>query len=604
LDTITEQKSSIEDAGRGAFATRAMSKGSVVSASPLVSITQQQVLEIQNAADKGNATHQLLWNYCYGHRKAEILLCPTTQAAMINHDSGKANVVIRWATKDRQDYTVGSLDELAVNQTEMESYNTRLMFEYVATRDIQAGEELYLDYGSEWEEALKDHVEHGSSQRGSRYVSAKVMSEESRPIVKSAHSSMLNHSLECNIYPNVFAPPDSSGWEEFTSNQAVDKKNWAHQFKAWYKYNDFAAWYPCRVIEANSQRGVYDIEMMIKPISALRVGRRYRNVPRNRIRFADGLYQSDQHLAWSFRHYIPIPDSIFPLRWREDYKTAKSWNLGTLSDVETTKALVTSYEKALREAKCGAYIAKSNIPNAGFGTYTAIDIPAGGIPISTTLPVVPSFLSAEIEKDHWPGRDYVWSGEAFGSVYDGEPSMLAVLFGALANAHAGITNLEQDPGTWDPVLDRTRDPGAGAISDYVGYSFISMHPVSAGEELFVSYGENWFLGREQFAEVPMKGDFGEADTILAAVWSLASMDGSLMKDKDIPVFLRLIRDRLLDPSRIRIKSALNAAQSKKDLRHIVERNGTATATVQSRLPEWLDENGKKSGSIRVQKVNS
>ncbi len=132
-------------------------------------------------------------------------------------------------------------------------------------------------------------------------------------------------------------------------------------------------WYPCRVIAAKSQRGVYDIDMIIKPISACRIGRRYWNVPRNRIRFADGLYQLDQHLAWSFCHYIPIPDSIFPLRWREDYKTAKSWNLATLSNIKPTNALATSYEKTLREAKCGVYIARSNIANAGYGTYTAID---------------------------------------------------------------------------------------------------------------------------------------------------------------------------------------------------------------------------------------
>jgi hypothetical protein len=160
--------------------------------------------------------------------------------------------------------------------------------------------------------------------------------------------------------------------------------------------------------------------MIIKPISARRIGCRYRNVPRNRIRFADGLYQSDQHLAWSFRHYIPIPDSIFPLRWREDYKTAKSWNLGTLSNIKPTNALATSYEKALREAKCGVYIAWSNIANAGYGTYTAIDIPAGGLTISTTLPVVPSFTSP---KEHWPGGDYVWSGLSFGSVYEGQPTI-------------------------------------------------------------------------------------------------------------------------------------------------------------------------------------
>jgi hypothetical protein len=128
--------------------------------------------------------------------------------------------------------------------------------------------------------------------------------------------------------------------------------------------------------------------------------------------------------------------------------------------------------------------------------------------------------------------------------------MIAPLFGAMSNSHAGIANLVIDPGTWDPVFDRTRDPGAGAISNYVGYSFQSSYPVSAGEEMFISYGNIWYvigiicivstkgtsltrnvlsrwLGRPQFAEVPMKKNFDEADGILASVWSLLAEKKSM-----------------------------------------------------------------------------
>jgi hypothetical protein len=195
--------------------------------------------------------------------------------------------------------------------------------------------------------------------------------------------------------------------------------------------------------------------------------------------------------------------------------------------------------------------------------------------------------------------------------------MIAPLFGAMSNYHAGIANLVIDPGTWDPVFDRTRDPGAGAISNYVGYSFQSSYPVSAGEEMFISYGNIWYvigiicivstkgtsltrnvlsrwLGRPQFAEVPMKKNFDEAGGILASVWSLlASIEAAAIKEKDISTLLRLIRDRLIDPTLIRTKSALNGVQSIDDLQHAFGRNGTARATVQARSPEWLDENGKK-----------
>jgi hypothetical protein len=84
------------------------------------------------------------------------------------------------------------------------------------------------------------------------------------------------------------------------------------------------------------------------------------------------------------------------------------------------------------------------IPNAGFVTYTTIGIPAGGIEISRTFPAVPSFNTND-NKDHGHGNGCAWSVSPFGSaVYDGKPSMLAILFGGLSNTHTDITNLRQD----------------------------------------------------------------------------------------------------------------------------------------------------------------
>jgi len=33
-----------------------------------------------------------------------------------------------------------------------------LSFEYVALRDIEEGEEIFMDYGEEWEDAWEQHV--------------------------------------------------------------------------------------------------------------------------------------------------------------------------------------------------------------------------------------------------------------------------------------------------------------------------------------------------------------------------------------------------------------------------------------------------------------
>ena len=146
MDTISSGPSSIPNAGRGAFANRKFTKGSVISTTPMVQVTERAIaMTMPNIDATANATRQLLLNYCFGHAQSDLLLCPTTQAAMINHASSRgdgtvANVAIRWVrrkgTTIGEDYFVKDVEELNVNQSDFSSYNTRLMFEYVALRTI------------------------------------------------------------------------------------------------------------------------------------------------------------------------------------------------------------------------------------------------------------------------------------------------------------------------------------------------------------------------------------------------------------------------------------------------------------------------------------
>ena len=101
-----------------------------------------------------------------------------------------------------------------------------------------------------------------------------------------------------------------------------------------------------------------------------------------------------------------------------------------------------------------------------------------------------------------------------------------------------------------------------------------------------------FRRRKQFADVPLKMNFKEGDEILAAVWSLVTLEGASLKERDVPAFLNVIRDRLVHRDRPRTRSALAPINNLDDLRHIVARNGTAQATVAARSTAWLEENGK------------
>jgi hypothetical protein len=220
---------------------------------------------------------------------------------MINHDSSRnANVAIRWARKDagyHKDYISGPVEDLQVDNDDFKSYNTKLMFEYVAIRDIEAGDELFLDYGLDWEDALNDHLAYGVSTVDSRYVSSSQLNKNKAWLAVSGDETMQTHAYNCQIYPNVkIVSGKVIGWEEFSSNRATDPSNWPAEFAAWYKDNDFAGWYPCILKNADNEMMLYDIEMLVKPLSAMITARRYLHVPRNRIRFVEPPYHSNHHL--------------------------------------------------------------------------------------------------------------------------------------------------------------------------------------------------------------------------------------------------------------------------------------------------------------------
>ena len=85
-DHIQAGPSTLPQAGRGAFATRDLPKGTIVAQLPLIHVTQRFRLDtypiVQNGkrapvVDRnGKKSSQLLVNYCYGHEESTLLLCP------------------------------------------------------------------------------------------------------------------------------------------------------------------------------------------------------------------------------------------------------------------------------------------------------------------------------------------------------------------------------------------------------------------------------------------------------------------------------------------------------------------------------------------------
>ena len=165
---------------RGLFAKRKLASGEVLTSSPMIPVHRNET-----AMDDGRRT-QLLLNYMFGHPASSLLWLP--QAPLIlaaNHHAAHdratgektsgskgANAKVRW---HRDEYTDAQAAGKSLTRRqqfhhaellEMDSaevagkHGMGLMIDLVATRDIGEGEEVLLDYGPAWDDAMHVHILH------------------------------------------------------------------------------------------------------------------------------------------------------------------------------------------------------------------------------------------------------------------------------------------------------------------------------------------------------------------------------------------------------------------------------------------------------------
>ena len=82
LDNLKVGQSTIQEAGRGAFAARKLQKDEIIAPMPVVQITDRRSLDVikirenENGEEVIDRTQQLLLNYCIGHANSSLLLYP------------------------------------------------------------------------------------------------------------------------------------------------------------------------------------------------------------------------------------------------------------------------------------------------------------------------------------------------------------------------------------------------------------------------------------------------------------------------------------------------------------------------------------------------
>ena len=345
LDNIYPKESTLPQAGQGAFAARYLPRGSIVVPVPLlVQIPDKSVLTIYrhektvDVSTGGTASYrslfdqpiskQLIMNYCFGHSKSTLLLCPATNANLINHcsssssqiqmNNGKSgqqcdergpNAELRWATEfdpETSEWLGLSLEEI---KARVRKGHRGLSLEIVATRDIQAGDEIFIDYGTEWEAAWKHHL-----------------ATWKPPPARNDH--------------DVGFVPVTDMNQNITTYLRTEEERRDDPYPSHVRIGCFlhGFYHPCTVLgrEDTTEPAVGDEPLQRLPVFQVRIQKwpdgggvrelGYKWQPAENsvvttlsirfIRFFPGPYSSDQHLPGTFRKNIGIRDDMWPDQWK------------------------------------------------------------------------------------------------------------------------------------------------------------------------------------------------------------------------------------------------------------------------------------------------
>lgn len=328
LDNIRPDLSTIRQAGRGAFATREIKKGSVIAPLPLVHLRREH-MHIYGSDDYGDPRAnvwregtQLLMNYCYGHPESSLLFYPYSPVVnYVNHNLTHYNAEFQWSDlpNNKKDWLERTPDDLDSED------HAGLIMDMVATRDIDAGEEIFLNYGSQWERAWKLFVEEWNPSEHDKHYTSSTELNENYLWLKTEQEEDTDpyeiKNVEDLILSCFFKLPESSETEA-----SPLKYMWKRSPFLFLSADDL---HTCRVIDRQSKYEditdrqdsirrdaiLYTVELVFDDEESDVV--LVEGVPRHAIRFFEGEYLTDDFLRSAFRHEIHLPDAMIPKAWRD-----------------------------------------------------------------------------------------------------------------------------------------------------------------------------------------------------------------------------------------------------------------------------------------------
>mgnify|MGYP005840583093 CR=1 FL=1 len=325
IDHVDIQTATDPSMGRGAFARRFLPRGTMVAPAPLQAFPDRSKFGHAGPDHQPDALDEMLINYSFQPANSGVVLFPYgAYFGFVNHnfDPSKINVKLRWST-NFMNHLQWLDPSITAEQFWNLYYSGALIVELVATRDIEEGEELFMDYGRAWENAWNDHVKKWKPYQG-KYMYPYQM-DFSLPFRTEAEQKddpyPPNLILACDIGTCLDCEKDVGiefQWEEgrylfedweictiLSRGKITDGNGASYEYKVALYPNEHS--YRDELQPSGSDDNKSDDDEPSYVIT---------QVPHRAIRFVDKPFQSDQHLEGSFRHPMEFPKEMTPPQWR------------------------------------------------------------------------------------------------------------------------------------------------------------------------------------------------------------------------------------------------------------------------------------------------
>ena len=331
-DHMRPGNSTIPHAGRGAFATRHLPKGTIVGYSPLVhvGIHGNDLYTVpyhhQQQQHRDYSKFDLIYNYAYGHPNSTVLLSPYgNMVNYINHASAspsassnsnkRPNVRLQWPQQELEAHKPEWLHqspEFLANTLE----KVGLSLEYVALTDIQEGEEIFMDYGTEWEQAWNQHVKTWvPPEDADQYVHSSQWNRNNDKLrtLEELKDNPYPINLHTICLPSYHYVPQLDNYYYVIPDRDYVDRVVCHVMER-FEFNSSTDQHE----QQQQQEDLYTVDMILpgKQQDDPPVAKRVLSVPRSAVWITDKIMSQDWHLPNTFRHPIMIPDDIFPDAWK------------------------------------------------------------------------------------------------------------------------------------------------------------------------------------------------------------------------------------------------------------------------------------------------